>query len=125
MSVKTQGDQCYVTHSMLFQVSAFTFDSCRPNFGGVLTELTEQSFTLVFLSKAPASTLNKHGFGSKCTASGEIQCLGACPGCSPCGFGFRLGFFLGVHPCDKRAARNCFHSITLSVSLQHSDGLQR
>lgn len=39
MSVTTQGDPCYVAHSMLFQVSAFTFDSCRPNFGGVLTEL--------------------------------------------------------------------------------------
>lgn len=28
-------------------------------------------------------------------------------------------FFLGVHPWDKRAVQNCFHSITLSASLQH------
>lgn len=47
MSVTTQGDPGYVTYSVLFQVSAFTFDSCRPKFGGVLTELLAEFYPFI------------------------------------------------------------------------------
>lgn len=125
---------CDISQSLLSYSTAAIYHFSRCNWPNVLQTLLVfsqsvwLSFALLFLSKVPARTVNKHAFGlCKNLSVRQLWRFGVWEHVqvAVCVDLFSHYIFLGVHPWDKRAVQNCFHSITLSACLQHSDGLQR